>query len=97
MTPEPQLGLTITDPPRVVPAHLYLGWARAMFFSGLLLLASGLVVGGIALVSLVEVSALERRRMLHQVCTDLLSRASAYGFATSGVAGALRELMEDSR
>jgi len=47
--------------------------------------------------SKVEVSALERKRMLHQICTELLSRASAYGFTTSEVANALRELTEDSR
>ncbi len=47
--------------------------------------------------SKVEVSALERKRMLHQICTELLSRASAYGFTISEVANALRELTEDSR
>ena len=47
--------------------------------------------------SKVEVSALERKRMLHQICTELLSRVSAYGFTTSEVANALRELTEDSR
>jgi GntR family transcriptional regulator len=45
----------------------------------------------------VEVSALERKRMLHQICTELLSRASAYGFTTTEVANALRELTEESR
>jgi GntR family transcriptional regulator len=47
--------------------------------------------------SKVEVSALERKRMLHQICTELLSRAAAYGFTTGEVAAALRELMEDTR
>jgi hypothetical protein len=97
MTSQPQPGLCIPDPPRAAPAHLYLRRARAMFFAGMTLLASALVVGVIALVSLVEVCALERRRMLQRVCTELLSRASAYGYTPSELAGGSRELMEESR
>ncbi|MGB2985096.1 MAG: GntR family transcriptional regulator [Phycisphaerae bacterium] len=45
----------------------------------------------------VEISELERKRMLGQVCTELLSRASAYGFTLAEVIGALRERAEESR
>ena len=44
----------------------------------------------------VEISDLERRRMLDQICTELLSRASAYGFAMNEVIAALGERAEHS-
>ena len=44
----------------------------------------------------IEISELERRRMLDQICTELLSRASAYGFAVNEVIEGLRERAEDS-
>ena len=44
----------------------------------------------------IEISEIERRRMLDQICTELLSRASAYGLAMSEVIEALRERAEDS-
>ena len=42
----------------------------------------------------VEISQIERKRMLDQICTELLSRASTYGFTLSEVIGALREREE---
>ncbi|MFQ5807382.1 MAG: GntR family transcriptional regulator [Phycisphaerae bacterium] len=39
----------------------------------------------------VEISEIERKRMLGQICTELLSRASTYGFTLSEVIAALRE------
>ncbi len=45
----------------------------------------------------VEISAVERKRMLDQVCTELLSRASAYGFALSDVLTALEERTHEDR
>ena len=42
----------------------------------------------------VEISALERKRMLDQICTELLSRASSYGLTVSEVVEALRERAE---
>ena len=44
----------------------------------------------------VEISELERRRMLDQICTELLSRASAYGFAVTEVIEALNQRAEES-
>jgi len=44
----------------------------------------------------VEISEIERKRMLDQVCTELLSRASAYGFTLSEVIDALRARAEES-
>ena len=43
----------------------------------------------------VEISALERKRMLDQICTELLSRASSYGLTVSEVIEALRERAEE--
>jgi GntR family transcriptional regulator len=45
----------------------------------------------------VEISAIERKRMLDQICTELLSRAAAYGFTLAEVAAALRERGEGAR
>jgi GntR family transcriptional regulator len=42
----------------------------------------------------VEISKLERKRMLGQICTELLSRASSYGFTLREVVEALRERAE---
>jgi len=39
----------------------------------------------------VEISQLERKRMLDQICTELLSRASTYGFTLAEVVAALKE------
>lgn len=39
----------------------------------------------------VEISVLERQRMLDQICTELLSRASSYGFSVREVFEALRD------
>ena len=45
----------------------------------------------------VEISDIERRRMLDQICTELLSRASAYGFTLREVIEALGDRAEESR
>jgi len=45
----------------------------------------------------VEVSQRERKRMLDQICTELLSRASAYGFTLNEVVEALRKRAEEDR
>ena len=42
----------------------------------------------------VEISQIERKRMLDQICTELLSRASTYGFTLSEVISALKEREE---
>ena len=42
----------------------------------------------------VEISDAERRRMLDQICTELLSRASAYGLTLNEVLDALRARAE---
>lgn len=39
----------------------------------------------------VEISQRERKRMLDQICTELLSRASTYGFTLAEVVAALKE------
>lgn len=39
----------------------------------------------------IEISEADRKRMLEQVCTELLSRASAYGFTLGDVIEALRQ------
>lgn len=39
----------------------------------------------------VEISELERRRMLDQICTELLSRAAAYGLTLDEIRHALAE------
>lgn len=45
----------------------------------------------------IEISQVERKRMLDQICTELLSRASAYGFTLNEVIDALGERAGDSR
>lgn len=45
----------------------------------------------------VEISEEERKRMLNRICTELLSRASAYGLTLEEVLGALRERAEEGR
>jgi GntR family transcriptional regulator len=45
----------------------------------------------------VEISQLERKRMLDQICTELLARASAYGLTLIEVIEALRERADESR
>jgi GntR family transcriptional regulator len=42
-----------------------------------------------------EVDALERERMLHQILTELLARASGYGFTMDEVLDGLRQLREE--
>ena len=44
----------------------------------------------------VEISDLERKRMLDQICMELLSRAAAYGFTLSEVVEALRERADEA-
>ena len=41
-----------------------------------------------------EIDALERRRMLDQILTDLLARASSYGFTVEDVVEGLRRRKE---
>ncbi len=43
-----------------------------------------------------EIDALERRRMLDQILTDLMARASAYGLTLNEVLEGLRQRKEDS-
>jgi GntR family transcriptional regulator len=43
----------------------------------------------------VEISALERRRMLDQICTELMSRAATYGLTLEEVIAALQERRDD--
>lgn len=45
----------------------------------------------------VEISEAERSRMLEQVCTELLSRASGYGFTLSEVIESLQERAPESQ
>lgn len=45
----------------------------------------------------VEISQLERRRMLDQICTELLSRAAAYGLTLNEVLEALSKRAEQGR
>jgi GntR family transcriptional regulator len=45
----------------------------------------------------IEISDVERRRMLDQICTELLSRASSYGFTLDEVIDGLSERAEESR
>jgi len=42
-----------------------------------------------------EIDALERRRMLDQILTELLARASGYGFTLDDVLGGLRQRKEE--
>ena len=44
----------------------------------------------------IEIPDLERQRMLDQICTELLSRASAYGFTLDEVIAALKDRTEAS-
>jgi len=44
-----------------------------------------------------EVDALERTRMLDQILTELLARASGYGFTLDEVLAGLRQLKEEDR
>jgi GntR family transcriptional regulator len=45
----------------------------------------------------IEISEVERQRMLDQICTELLSRTSSYGFTVMEVLRALQErVQEDS-
>jgi GntR family transcriptional regulator len=43
-----------------------------------------------------EIDALERRRMLDQILTELLARASGYGFTLDEVLDGLRQRKEES-
>jgi len=43
-----------------------------------------------------EIDALERRRMLDQILTDLLARASSYGFSIEDVVDGLRRRKEEA-
>jgi GntR family transcriptional regulator len=45
----------------------------------------------------IEITGDERRKMLDQICTELLSRASAYGFTLREVIQALGERADESR
>ena len=45
----------------------------------------------------IEIPELERKKMLDQICTELLSRASSYGFTLSDISEALRERSEEPR
>ncbi|MFH1746600.1 MAG: GntR family transcriptional regulator [Planctomycetota bacterium] len=42
----------------------------------------------------IEISDLERKKMLDQICTELLSRTATYGFSVQEVLNALRERSE---
>ena len=42
-----------------------------------------------------QIDALERRRMLDQILTELLARASGYGFTLDEVLNGLRQLKEE--
>lgn len=53
-------------------------------------MGTGTFIGG----GKVEISDVERKRMLDQICTELLSRASTYGFTLSEVRGALNDRNE---
>ena len=44
-----------------------------------------------------EIDALERRRMLDQILTELLARASGYGFTVDDVLDGLRQRKEESQ
>ena len=44
----------------------------------------------------IEISQIERKRMLDQICTELLSRAAAYGFTLAEVVEALNARTEES-
>ncbi|MCK4659983.1 MAG: GntR family transcriptional regulator [Phycisphaerae bacterium] len=45
----------------------------------------------------IEIPELERRRMLNQICTELLSRAAAYGLTLDEVRDALAERAGEGR
>ena len=44
-----------------------------------------------------QIDALERARMLDQILTELLARASGYGFTLDEVLAGLRQLKEQDR
>jgi hypothetical protein len=92
---EPQVGIVIPNLQRAAAPGAALRRARAMFSGGLLLLASSAIMCAIALVSLVEVSALERKRMLGRVCRVLLSRAATCGFRTREAPGSVCEFVKE--
>jgi len=60
-------------------------------------LATQMGTGTFVAESKVEISALEQRRMLDQICTELLSRAAAYGFTAGEVFEAIRDRLEEVR
>jgi GntR family transcriptional regulator len=43
-----------------------------------------------------EIDSLEQKRMLDQILTDLLARASSYGFSLEEVLAGLRQRMEET-
>ncbi len=45
----------------------------------------------------IEMPSVERKRMLDQICTELLSRAAAYGFTLHEVITALNERAEEGQ
>jgi GntR family transcriptional regulator len=45
----------------------------------------------------VEISAIERKRMLDQICTELLSRAASYGLTLDEVLAALQDRGQEQR
>ena len=60
-------------------------------------LATQMGTGTFVAESKVEISALEQRRMLDQICTELLSRAANYGFTAREVFEAIRDRLEEAR
>ena len=44
-----------------------------------------------------DVDGLERQRMLDQILTEMLARASAYGFTVDDVLGGLRQRKEETK
>ncbi len=60
-------------------------------------LASQMGTGTFVSDTKIEISALERRKMLDQICTELLSRAATYGLTLQEVIVALRERSEEGR
>lgn len=58
-------------------------------------LATQMGTGTFVADSKVEISALERQRMLDQICTELLARASSYGFTVGEVFEALGDRVRE--
>ena len=58
-------------------------------------LATQMGTGTFVADSKVEISALERQRMLDQICTELLARASSYGFTVGEISEALRDRAQE--